>query len=142
MKYVVAALAITGWVLSANGAYGSDFKTFEETIETRKVETLCGVNKREGKDLIFHQHKCGSNIQELLEDPSIAKYFGQELLEDPSIISQQRCSNFVQPGKVIMTSPPIYNCQDLKDKLDSEKSRLKDLIREILLELREEGIKF
>ena len=128
MKYVVAALSITGWVLSANGAYGSDFKTFDETIETRKVETLCGVNKWEGNDLIFRQHKCGSNIQ--------------ELLEDPSIISQQRCSNFVQPGKVIMTSPPIYNCQDLKDKLDSEKSRLKDLIREILLELREEGIKF
>ena len=128
MKYVVAALAITGWILSANGAYGSDFKTFDETIETRKVETLCGVNKWEGKDLIFHQHKCGSNIQ--------------ELLEDPSIISQQRCSNFVQPGRVIMTSPPIYNCQDLKDNLNNEKSRLKDLIREILLELREEGIKF
>lgn len=133
MKYVVAALAITG-CLFFNGAYGSDFKTFidlvplEEKIETEQFKTLCGVNKWEGKDLIFYQHKCGSNIQ--------------ELLEDPSIISQQRCSNFVQPGEVIMTSPPIYNCQDLKDKLGSEKSRLKDLIREILLELREEGFKF
>lgn len=50
-----------------------------------------------------------------------------------------RCSDNVMPGTVIYTNPPIYNCGDLAKEDEEFKKLIKEIILEILLELKEEG---
>jgi hypothetical protein len=100
--------------------------TGDETTTT--TETLCGTTLFDPfKEKHWtSNHKCGSNIVDLLEDvkPHVNK----------------RCSDNVVSGQVIMTHPPIYNCQDLLDSQkiddDAERKRIEAIVREVLKELK------
>jgi hypothetical protein len=115
--------AITGDETTTAGGWQAI--TGDETTITTTTKTLCGTKQFDEQNWTSN-HKCGSNIVDLLEDikPHVNK----------------KCSDNVVPGTVVMTNPPIYNCQDLLDSQkiedDAERKRIEAIVREVLEKLK------
>ena len=64
---------------------------------------------------------------------------GKEWLERQRAKEGPRCSNNVRPGTVIYTNPPIYNCDDLAEQDEQLRNTIREMVIEILEELRDNG---
>ena len=72
-------------------------------------------------------------------DSDLPQYLLEHRHRHEEELAGPRCSDNVRPGTVIYTNPPIYNCDDLAEQDEQLRNTIREMVIEILEELREQG---
>ena len=80
-----------------------------------------------------------NDVDNIIFDSDLPQYLLEHRRRHEEELAGPRCSDNVRPGTVIYTNPPIYNCNDLAEQDEQLRNTIREMVIEILEELRDNG---
>ena len=145
---MLKTVTLAGLILFASGTAlaGAESNPLKPLLGERDTTIVLGDAPDSGSGSIF-------TLDVLKDDPSVLgkgddRTFDSDLPQylldhrrrfEERELEEPRCSDNVRPGTVIYTNPPIYNCDDLAEQDEQLRNTIREMVIEILEELRDNG---